>query len=125
MSSDVRETCLCSKCGKVAAEFAAFRAGEATGFMANREHLLRTGWFGELLRPAAYESAVALLEKIRAGELIALAKDDPDMFGFFCRKCCKSYCTACWQIGPPEFDDGFYDCTRGTCPEGHEQVLDD
>jgi hypothetical protein len=24
-----------------------------------------------------------------------------------------------------EYDDGFYDCTRGTCPEGHRRMVDD
>jgi hypothetical protein len=23
------------------------------------------------------------------------------------------------------FDDGFYDCTMGTCPNGHKHMIDD
>jgi hypothetical protein len=42
----------------------------------------------------------------------------------FCRACRASYCAACWH-GVLVFDDGFYDCTRGTCPRGHVQTIDD
>jgi hypothetical protein len=42
----------------------------------------------------------------------------------FCRGCATSYCAKCWR-GVPVFDDGFYDCTRGTCPRGHDQTIDD
>ncbi len=37
----------------------------------------------------------------------------------------RRYRERCWDVEPPEFDDGFYDCTRGTCPKGHPQTLDD
>ena len=117
--------CRCAKCGGVAAQFSAWRAGEGTGFMADRDRLERTGWFGQVLKPLPLTDAETLLEAIRAGNLAALAKADPDLFGFFCRACGSVYCSACWDIGAAEFDDGFYDCTRGTCPQGHEQVVDD
>ena len=69
--------------------------------------------------------AGALVAEIRAGTIAELARADGDLFGFFCNACARVYCHACWTIGPPEFDDGFYDCTRGTCVEGHTQTLDD
>jgi hypothetical protein len=28
-------------------------------------------------------------------------------------------------VGPPVFDEGFYEYTLGTCPRGHEQIVDD
>jgi hypothetical protein len=24
-----------------------------------------------------------------------------------------------------EYDEGFYDCSRGTCPQGHSRMVDD
>jgi hypothetical protein len=42
----------------------------------------------------------------------------------FCVQCGKAYCAAHWQTSLV-FDEGFYDCTDGVCPEGHEQMLDD
>ena len=65
------------------------------------------------------------VERIRTGVLVDLRREDPDFFAFVCRECGVVYCESCWNVGPPEFDDGFYDCTRGTCPKGHTQTLDD
>jgi hypothetical protein len=42
----------------------------------------------------------------------------------FCLQCEKAYCANHWQTSLV-FDDGYYDCTDGVCPEGHEQMLDD
>lgn len=120
-----RAICSCSSCGQPAAEFSALRAGEGEGFLNDRDRLERMGWFGQCLRPLPHPEALALLEAIRKGELDALAREDIDLFGFFCRACGRAYCQACWTIAPPEFDDGLYDCTRGTCPAGHWQLLDD
>ena len=42
----------------------------------------------------------------------------------YCPDCDKIYC---WDHYKPveEFDDGFYDDTLGTCPEGHSRMIDD
>ncbi|MBS2031276.1 MAG: hypothetical protein JST54_25480 [Deltaproteobacteria bacterium] len=93
--------------------------------MVERDRLERSGWFGQVLKPMSSADAQPLLDAIRAGQLATLASADPDLFGFFCRECGRAYCSTCWSIGAAELDDGFYDCTRGTCPEGHEQVVDD
>lgn len=66
-----------------------------------------------------------LLEIIRAADYAAARQLDMDFVGFHCRECGRNYCERCWRIGPPQFDEGFYDCTSATCPEGHEQVVDD
>jgi hypothetical protein len=47
-----------------------------------------------------------------------------DWAPFFCRDCEVSYCSDHWQK-EVRFDDGFYDDTRGTCPKGHQCLLDD
>jgi hypothetical protein len=114
----------CSRCGAVAAELVALRAGEGEGFLHERDRLQRNLWFCELTRPMPYEKAAAIVDEARTG-IAALAQREFDLVGFFCRQCDKIYCARCWAIGPPEFDDGFYDCTHGTCPAGHVQMLDD
>ena len=58
-------------------------------------------------------------------DLLALHALDPDLFGFICRRCGYAYCVNCWEYIYPTFDEGFYDDTRGTCPQGHEQMLQD
>jgi len=58
-------------------------------------------------------------------DMRSLITIDPDFFGFICGRCDRPYCQDCWTNVYPTFDDGFYDETRGTCPRGHEQSLDD
>jgi len=42
----------------------------------------------------------------------------------YCPECDKIYC---WEHynARVEYDDGFYDCTYGECPEGHRRMIDD
>jgi hypothetical protein len=42
----------------------------------------------------------------------------------YCPECDKVYCTdhVRKQV---EWDDGFYDCTYGVCPQGHRRIIDD
>lgn len=49
---------------------------------------------------------------------------DWELAAFCCRVCELNYCSTCWSTWI-EFDEGFYDMTRGRCPRGHEQALDD
>lgn len=49
---------------------------------------------------------------------------DWELAAFCCPSCVLNYCPKCWKTWV-EFDEGFYDCTRGRCPQGHEQILDD
>ena len=66
-----------------------------------------------------------IFEMIHTSDFAGARGADADFVAFHCRNCNRSYCERCWRIGPPQFDDGFYDCTSGTCPEGHEQIVDD
>ena len=46
---------------------------------------------------------------------------------FYCPRCAAVYCGACWHTYNV-FDDempGWFEETRGTCPEGHERMLVD
>lgn len=49
---------------------------------------------------------------------------DWELAAFCCEICDLNYCSKCWSTWI-EFDEGFYDCTQGRCPLGHEQALDD
>ena len=85
----------------------------------------RTGFIGEVTRFGDAGELHGLLEAIRSCDYAAARRMDADFVAFHCRACNRSYCERCWRIGPAQFDEGFYDCTSGTCPEGHEQIVDD
>ena len=42
----------------------------------------------------------------------------------YCPKCDKTYCRDCVHLRE-EYDEGFYDCTYGTCPAGHTRIVHD
>lgn len=57
----------------------------------------------------------------------ALYRISEEWVSFFCEECNRSYCKKHWNP-QMEFDDdmpGWYDCTYGTCPQGHRKLLDD
>lgn len=68
-----------------------------------------------------------LVELCRGADVLdptQLHSIDPELAAFLCRIRQRVYCCDCWATWV-EFDDGFYDCTRGRCPQGHIQTLDD
>ena len=68
---------------------------------------------------------VAAIETaLRDGDVNGLYALDPEYAPQWCRACGKNYCRTCWTLWI-DFDEGFYDCTRGRCPDGHERIIDD
>jgi hypothetical protein len=55
---------------------------------------------------------------------LALRRVNPDLAPFYCPDCQLNYCAKDWRTYVV-FDDGFYDCTMGRCPNGHEHMADD
>ena len=54
----------------------------------------------------------------------ALYAMDSEYVSSFCPQCGCHYCRSHWAQDVA-YDDGFYDCTYGTCPAGHQRKLDD
>jgi len=42
----------------------------------------------------------------------------------YCPECDKIYCWNHYKL-EEEWEEGFYDCTYGECPEGHKRMIDD
>jgi hypothetical protein len=64
---------------------------------------------------------------LEAGDVAALYRADLELTPFFCPKCAAVYCQACWRTYNV-FDEempGWFEETRGTCPDGHERMLMD
>jgi hypothetical protein len=112
----------CAHCGAEAAKFSLLppHPGKSP-----QPGLQRTGFIVEVTKFGNSDELRRLLEMIRAADYSAARGADADFVAFHCQACERSYCERCWRIGPPEFDEGFYDLTRATCPEGHEQIVDD
>lgn len=95
-----------------------------------RFSIVTKGFIGRVTTFAMGQGPVTeqLFDKIKVlaeTNLVALHSDDPDMFGFVCRQCGYAYCINCWKSIHNTFDGEFFDATRGQCPHGHEQMLQD
>ncbi|HEX6713446.1 MAG TPA: hypothetical protein VF066_08670 [Thermoleophilaceae bacterium] len=65
-------------------------------------------------------------ELIADGDVAGLYAHDRELTPFWCPACSRSYCGDHWRT-LNVFDDetGGLDCIRGTCPRGHERMLED
>ena len=52
----------------------------------------------------------------------ALYTIDSELAPWWCPRCERIYCGSHWRQRT-RFDDWFYDCTDGTCPQGHTRTL--
>ncbi len=75
------------------------------------------------------ENAKEVFALLAAGNLKALHKLFVDRLVYegidaYCPQCDKIYCGEHYNT-VQNFDDGFYDDTHGTCPQGHTRMIDD
>jgi hypothetical protein len=53
-----------------------------------------------------------------------LRRIDWELAPFYCPERERNYCRSDWHTFVL-LDEGFYDCTMGTCPAGHRRMVDD
>jgi len=94
------------------------RSGEPGGF------LRAMGFIGEIEMVVSAEKIDELQGYMRRKSAQEMHEIYIKYAPCFCLQCERAYCKDHWVMSL-EFDDGFYDCTRGSCPAGHEQLLDD
>ncbi len=74
--------------------------------------------------PAAEVDIAAVAARVLEADAAGLFELDREFAPSWCPVCARNYCPTCWVVRV-DFDEGFYDCTRGRCPEGHVRILDD
>ncbi len=98
---------LCSVCGKEA------------GTLTCADGELRRVSFTSVLTQRETPGVRAVIGSARA-----LYELDFELAPFYCPTCDRSYCGEHWSA-TDIFEDGVHDSIRGTCPEGHERLLED
>ena len=122
----------CSVCGRTAV---VIRMGPGKDVVdrqaAGTLYLLYRGITHEPLPGLAAEHADLVFPYLEAGDLAGLhayfKEIDVRMeegIDAYCPECDAIYCWTHFDAYQ-EFDDGFYDCTMGVCPQSHRRVLDD
>jgi hypothetical protein len=119
----------CSRCGTPAVTIQhAHDPDEALRFVLGGSDFVYAGITRRTrLDPAAMDRVFAWL---RGGDLAALHRYLADEAGIeggldaYCPDCDLVYCRLHYQVRE-EWDQGFYDCSRGQCPHGHARIIDD
>jgi predicted RNA-binding Zn-ribbon protein involved in translation (DUF1610 family) len=123
----------CAACGEVAAVVKAVPAdvpadmGPPLGPQAHQRDGIVVDYFGGTAWKAAEPGSYAAVRAILDGEgpdPAELRRIDWELAPFYCPECEQAYCRADWD-SYVVFDEGFYDCTVGTCPAGHRHTIDD
>lgn len=81
----------------------------------------------EFVNVCTGEAPAGLVELVSGVDVVdplVVRRLDWELAAFCCVSCRLNYCPTCWTTWA-EFDDGFFDCMRGRCPRGHEQMLAD
>lgn len=123
----------CAECGELAGVVKVSRAGTVVdmGPPLGREVQSRDGLVVDYFLGTAWLNASTTeLDTVQA--LISEEPIDPlalrqvkwELTPFYCPDCKLNYCTKDWHTWVL-FDEGFYDCTMGRCPNGHEHMIDD
>ncbi|GAB4315166.1 MAG: hypothetical protein Kow0069_16880 [Promethearchaeota archaeon] len=118
-----RYAILCAACGQKAAEVTV----EPFPFEHDPPTLVYRGLtFRRALGDDNREAAFAALERGDLEALHELVTRDVVAEGLdcYCPDCGAAYCREHYDL-LERWDDGFYDCTWGRCPNGHERIVDD
>jgi hypothetical protein len=109
--------------------FGCSRCNESAGIVQlfgpqDNAKLVRTSFTSRLTTGVDAASFDDLRRAILAGDAAALYRHDLEFASFYCPQCNACFCGTHWRHWEV-FDDGFHDCIRGVCPEGHERMLED
>lgn len=104
-----REVWPCARCG-----------ADAGAVELRLGNVLRREGPGSILVLALADEDVERWRALLAtGSSTALHAADPEVAQFHCPGCAADYCERCWQL------IAYRDTLRGTCPSGHERMLED
>lgn len=114
---EARQELACAACGLAAATF---EIG-IDRWSGNRALLFRG-----ITRSRAFPLTLAakVLGELEGGKISSVHSSIEEGIDAYCPACDRIYCRDHYLMDV-EYDDGFYDCTRATCPEGHRRMVDD
>jgi hypothetical protein len=118
---DIEAVFHCRKCGAIAGTIR-LRLGRRDSM-----NLIIEGFIGKISQSVPDSLKAGVGELILAANAGAIYRHDPSMVPWYCPECDCSYCLDHWLV-ETSFDADFepwYDCSHGTCPQGHRRMIDD
>ncbi|TXT54811.1 MAG: hypothetical protein BAJATHORv1_50062 [Candidatus Thorarchaeota archaeon] len=113
----------CSLCGEIAVSFTLGPISEDGGGKINYKGITKSTTLDYQLN----ELIFGLLDEGKIRQVHKHLRNNTfieDGIDAYCPKCDKIYCKDHY-VTRVVYDQGFYDCTYGTCPVGHERIIDD
>jgi len=91
----------------------------------NGLQLKRSSFTGDMFIGVPADMTSRVNAFVVTGEVRSLFCFDLEVCPFFCPECDANYCGTHWDRWDVFDDDGWHDCIRGRCPNGHERMLED
>ncbi len=119
----------CALCGEIAARVALVLDEPTPGRPSDAAsgRIVESGFFGDWEQVVLGAGLQPVAEALIREDAAALYGVDPLWAPFYCPECRTCYCRRHWTMRVV-FDDewtSWYDYTEGTCPRGHQRVVDD
>ena len=112
----MRVTFDCSLCGK-----------QAGGIHLSDAEVRRESWPGVMIQPVGAGMRARLEAALAARDIPTVFALEPELTPFWCPACGVSYCSEhwdWWDVWDEELAT-WRDSVRGSCPQGHERMLED
>jgi hypothetical protein len=90
----------------------------------DRPHLTIDGFLNHIETVVDVAAFTPLKTHLAARDIVAVYELNRLWMPCYCPTCDAIYCRDHWAT-ETLFDEGFYDCIRGTCPSGHTRTVDD
>lgn len=114
----------CVLCNSVAGTVELLPPGHADGLGKTTDTIFLKDFIGTEKVALSAEQSQAIHTALTQADAFALYKVEDLFAPFYCATCARVYCRKHWVL-IPEYDDGFFDCAHGWCPEGHKRLIED
>lgn len=114
----------CALCQSLAATVDLLPSGHADGLGKATATIFLKDFIGTEKVALSDAQSQAIHAALTQADAPALYKVEHLFAPFYCATCARVYCRKHWVV-IPEYDDGFFDCSYGWCPEGHKRMIED
>ena len=114
----------CALCQKLACTVELLPVGHPEGLGKDKATIFLRDFIGTekvVVTVAGISRVQAALEQADAA---ALYQVERLWAPFYCPTCNSIYCLDHWTV-IPQYDEGYFDCSYGFCPQGHRRLLED
>ena len=114
----------CALCNETAGTVELLPPGHPEGLSKDTSTIFLKDFIGTEKVVVSADASVAVRAALDKADVAALYQVEFLWAPFYCPTCAQVYCRKHWVL-IPEYDEGYSDCSHGTCPEGHRRLTED